>query len=67
MFKMDSDIVLCLVSLKLADCGVIDEDVVCTDRTDADLLLLIDTIESLSIIPEEVEDIATKLSVPCVY
>lgn len=66
MFKMDSDIVLCLVRLKLADCGVFDEDVVCIDRTDADPLLLKDTMESLSTIPEEVEDVAAKLSVPCV-
>jgi len=60
---MDSDIVLCLVRLELADCLVFDEDVVCIDRTDADPLLL---NETLSTIPEEVEDVASKLIVPCV-
>jgi hypothetical protein len=65
---MDSDIVLCLLRLKFADCGVFDEDVpdvVCIDWTDGDLLLLKLNDESLSTIPEEVEDVEAKWSVPC--
>lgn len=59
MSEKDSCIVLCL---KLTDCGVldVDDDVVGIDP------LLNDTTESLSTIPEEVDDVAKKLSLPCV-
>jgi len=54
------------LGLKFADCGVFEEDVVCIDETDADPLPLNDAMESLSIIPDEVEDVRAKLSVRCV-
>jgi len=57
MSEKDSCIVLCL---KLTDCEVLDDDVVGIDP------LLNDTTESLSTIPEEVDDVAKKLSLPCV-
>jgi len=66
MLKTDSDIVLCLVRLKFADCGVFEEDVVCIDRTDADPLPLNDAMESFSTIPDELEYVEAKLSGRCI-
>lgn len=61
MSEKDSCIVLCL---KLTDCGELDVD----DNVVGIDPLLNDTTELLSTIPEEeeVDDVAKKLSLPCV-